>query len=317
MSHSPAVPFPPTPPPDAAAPAAPPAAADPADASPARIRRGLSWGSIDWTVVIGIGTLHLVALAAPFTFTWSGLVVFALMCWITGGLGITLCYHRLLTHRSFKTPKWFEYFLTSLACMAWQGGPAQWVGVHRIHHAHSDEDEDPHTPNHGFTWAHMLWCMSRNGENGQPAEAAAKDLLRDPVHRWLNNYFIVPQFGLAALLILGGYLWGGWFTAASWAVWGVALRTVFVYHGTWFVNSASHTWGYQNFRTGDRSTNLWWVAVVSFGEGWHNNHHAQQRSAAHGMKWWEFDLTWWTIRALSVVGLARDIVKPDVSKMSH
>ena len=279
------------------------------------LRRGLVWSQIHWSVVIGIAALHVGCLAAPFTFTWSGLAVMAVLTWMTGGLGITLCYHRLLTHRSFKTPKWFEYVLTSIACMAWQGGPAQWVGVHRIHHAHSDEELDPHSPKHGFTWAHVLWCMHRDGENGQPGIAAAKDLMRDPVQRWLNNYFVVPQFALVALLVGLGWWIGGWPLAASWVVWGVCVRTVLVYHGTWFVNSASHTWGYRNFDTTDHSTNLWWVAVLSFGEGWHNNHHAQQRSAAHGMRWWEFDLTWQTIKVLRLVGLAWDVVEPDLAKL--
>lgn len=283
--------------------------------SPPPHHHAIRWSSIDWKVVVGIGALHLGALLAPFTFTWSGLGVMVLLCWVTGGLGITLCYHRLLTHRSFKTYRWVEYLLTSLGCMAWQGGPAQWVGVHRIHHAHSDQEHDPHSPQHGFTWAHMLWCMLKDGENGRPGISAAKDLMRDPVQRWLNNYFVVPQFALVLLLAAAGYGLGGWSLALSWIVWGVCVRTVLVYHGTWFVNSASHTWGYRNFETTDQSTNLWWVALFSFGEGWHNNHHAQQRSAAHGMRWWELDPTYWTIKLLKTVGLAWDVVEPDRSKL--
>lgn len=276
-------------------------------------KRGIEWRRVDWTVVIGIAALHLGCLFAPFYFSWSGVVLTVFLCWVTGGLGITLCYHRLLTHRSFKTPKWFEYFLTSLGCMAWQGGPVQWVGVHRIHHKHSDHDLDPHTPNHGFTWSHILWCMHKDSE-GQRGVDAAKDLLRDPGLALLNKYFWVPQFFLAGLLfVLGQWvapLVGLGAQGMTWLIWGVCVRAVLVYHITWFVNSASHTWGYRNFETDDRSTNLWWVALLGFGEGWHNNHHAQQRSAAHGMRWWEFDMTYRTIKLLKLVGLASNIVEP-------
>ncbi|MEX0655593.1 MAG: fatty acid desaturase [Phycisphaeraceae bacterium] len=267
---------------------------------------------IDWPIAIGLGVLHVGAVAALFYFSWSALIVAAVLYWVTGGLGVTLCYHRLLTHRSFKTPKWFEYLLTCFGCLAWQGGPVTWVGTHRLHHKHSDTDDDPHTPRHGFSWSHVFWTMLKEPE-GQPAADAAKDLLRDPGHRFLNKFFWLPPLVLGALLFAGGSLaaYLGLSTSGlSWLLWGLGVRTVVVYHSTWFVNSATHTWGYRSHETDDDSTNLWWVALLSFGEGWHNNHHAQQRSAAHGMKWYEFDITYLTIRLLAKVGLASDIVKP-------
>jgi fatty-acid desaturase len=275
-------------------------------------KREMDWKNIDWPVVVGIVLMHLGCLLAPFYFTWTGLVGFLVLTYITAAVGITLCFHRLLTHRSFKTPKWFEYVITTCGCLAWQGGPVQWVGVHRIHHKHSDEENDPHTPKHGFTWSHMLWCMHKESE-GRRGVDAAKDLLRDPGLRLLNKWFWVPQFALIiALYFIGEYVGSLGVSASgiSWVVWAVFLRTVLVYHGTWFVNSASHTWGYRNFETKDHSTNLWWVAVLAFGEGWHNNHHAHQRSAAHGLRWFEFDATYLMIRGLSLVGLAHDIVLP-------
>lgn len=282
-------------------------------------QRGIEWSRVNWSVVIGIAVMHIAAVAAPFFFTWTGLVLMFVMIWLSGNVGITLCYHRLLTHRSFKTPKWFEYILTLCGCLAWQGGPAQWVGIHRIHHKHSDEDADPHTPRHGFTWAHALWCMHHDAE-GQKGLDAAKDLMRDPGLRLLNKWFWVPNMALVPIL----YFAGQWAASAgvsasglSWVLWGIALRIVIVYHGTWFVNSASHTWGYRNFQTSDNSTNLWWVAVLSFGEGWHNNHHAHQRSAAHGLRWYEIDITYWQIRALALVGLARDLVLPSPDQMPN
>ncbi len=264
-------------------------------------RSQLAFSNVLWLNVLAIGTLHVLCVFAPMTFSWSALALMFALSWLCGGLGICLGYHRLLTHRSFKTPAWMEYTLALLGCMNWQGGPVHWVGIHRIHHNESDQPDDPHSPQHGFTWAHILWCMIREPDGCDPRNAA-RDLRRDPIHAFIDDWYWVPQFALAGLL----YLLGGW----SWVIWGVCVRTVFVYHATWFVNSASHTWGYRNYETTDGSKNLWWVALLSFGEGWHNNHHAFQRSAAHGLRWWEFDPTHWTIRLMQLVGLARDVVTP-------
>ena len=268
-------------------------------------------------MILGIGGMHLLAVLAvwPGLFSWSGLALFLVFTWLTAGIGITLCYHRLLTHRSFRTPKWFERVLTLCGCLAWQGGPIAWVGMHRLHHKHADTDHDPHSPEHGFTWSHILWMLQKKHE-GLEARDAARDLSRDAWLRWIDKHFWLPQAVLAAVLFGTGWLIGGWTLGLSWIVWGVALRCIFVFHSTWFVNSAAHTWGYQNYpTTGEHSTNLWWVALLTFGEGWHNNHHAHPRSAAHGLRWYEFDVTWWTIRALSWVGLARDLNRPKPSQM--
>jgi fatty-acid desaturase len=268
---------------------------------------------LDWTIFLGIMSLHAAALLAPFFFSWSGLALAIFLWWAVGGLGITLCYHRLLTHRSFKTPKAVEYFLTALGTMSWQGPPIKWVGTHRIHHTHSDGEGDPHSPKHGFNWAHMLWCLRKDPPDWDP-RAAAKDLQRDKGLALIDRMHFVPQFILAGILLGGGWAWGGWWLGVSWVVWGVAVRTVFVYHATWFVNSASHTWGYRNYETDDDSRNNWWVALLGFGEGWHNNHHAHQRAAAHGRRWWEFDITYLTIRAMEMVGLATKVVAAEPVK---
>jgi stearoyl-CoA desaturase (delta-9 desaturase) len=292
----------------------------PAPGSPSTFpRKRFDWSNADWKVILGIASMHLGAILAPFHFTWTALVVFALFTWISGGIGITLGFHRLLTHRSFAAPKWLEYFLTICGCLSWQGGPIQWVGTHRLHHAHSDEELDPHTPKHGFTWSHVFWCMHRDNTH-RPPRQAAKDMLRDPVHVLIDRWFWVFQFALIPVLYFGGELAakaGVSASGLSWLAWGLFLRTVVVYHGTWFVNSAAHTWGYRNFQTTDLSTNVWWVALLSFGEGWHNNHHAFQRSAAHGLRWWEFDLTYQTIRLLGKLGLAWDIVRPTEEQIVH
>jgi fatty-acid desaturase len=284
---------------------------------PAPRRGGIEWANLDWKVITAIGLVHLLSIPAlfPIFFSWSGLIIFFVMIWVSGGLGINLCYHRLLTHRSFKTPKWFEYFLTFCGCLAWQGGPINWVGVHRLHHRHADTDQDPHSPKHGFEWSHILWTLHKKIE-GISGPDAARDLARDPKMLVINQWFFYPQFVLIAAFLGIGWAIGGWTLGVSWVIWGVTLRTTILFHGTWFVNSAAHTWGYQNYPdTGEHSTNLWWVALISFGEGWHNNHHAHPRSAAHGLRWYEFDATWWMIRVLSWIGLASDVHLPAPEQM--
>lgn len=269
--------------------------------------------TLDPVSASAIGILHLACFAAPFTFTWSGLAWAVALWWACGGLGICLCYHRLLTHRSFKTYRPVEYLLTTLGTMCFEGGPVKWVGTHRIHHRHSDDHNDPHTPKHGFNWSHIFWCVTKE-QPGFHARDAAKDLQRDPVTKWLDQYHYVPQFVLIATIAGLGFAFGGVPLMVSWLVWGIAVRVVFTYHATWFVNSAAHTWGYRNHNTKDDSRNNWWVALVSFGEGWHNNHHHDHRAAAHGRRWFEVDLTYLTILAMARAGLAWDVVAPKPAK---
>lgn len=276
------------------------------DESDAATVPGFDFTNMDWGNFIAIAGLHVACLLAPFYFTWGALGIAVLLWWAAGSLGICMGYHRLLTHRSFKTPKLFEYFLTTLGSLNWQGGPVKWVGTHRLHHKESDTDKDPHSPMHGFSWAHVLWCFVKDPAGRDPRKLAP-DLERDRVHALLDRFFWVPQVALAVVL----YALGG----LPWVIWGVAVRTVFSYHATWFVNSASHYWGYRNYETREESRNNWWVALISWGEGWHNNHHAHQRSAAHGLRWFEIDVTYWMIVALSWVGLARDIVLPKPEEM--
>ena len=260
----------------------------------------IRWGMV-WFFVI----VHLLALLAclPMFFSWSALVMLAITGWATMGLGVCLGFHRLLTHRSYATRKWIEYTLTVLGSMTWEGSPLMWVGTHRLHHAESDQPGDPHSPNDGFGWAHMFW-LCYTDHPGQNPRSAAQDLARDPVMRWLDRWWWVGQLALLAVL----WAIGGW----SWLIWGGPVRMVVTYHLTWFTNSAAHTWGYRNFATPDRSRNNWWLAIFSFGEGWHNNHHAQQRSAAHGIRWWEVDLTYLTIRFMEITGQAWKVVRPQL-----
>jgi sn-1 stearoyl-lipid 9-desaturase len=257
-----------------------------------------------WDSVVAFSLMHVMAIGAFFTFSWEAFWVFFVIQWLTGGIGITLCYHRLLTHRSFTLWKPLEYFATICGVLAFQNGPIKWVATHRLHHARSDQPNDPHSPTRGFWWAHMGWLLSFSDELDKydRYKKYAPDLVKDPFHRFVNATHGLYQF------ILGGalYLWGGW----PFVFWGVFLRVVFMWHCTWLVNSAAHVWGYKTWATQDQSTNNWWVALLTYGEGWHNNHHAFLRSAAHGLRWWEVDVTYLTIRALAAVGLAGKIQLP-------
>jgi fatty-acid desaturase len=271
-------------------------------------------GYTAWGVLIWLGVLHVGALLAlyPGFFSWSGVAVCFFLHWLTGGLGITMTYHRLLTHRSFACrPKAVEYLLTMIGCCASEGGAIGWVADHRRHHAYSDTDEDAHTPRRSFGWAHMFWFMTPDISSRHTPEYYQKwtpDLNKDKVHVFLDRWHLV--FPIA--MFIGLYLIGG----MSWLVWGGFLRTVLVLHCTWLVNSATHVWGYRTYETRDDSTNLWWVALLTYGEGWHNNHHAHQTSAKHGLAWWEVDMTYMAIRGLSYVGLvpAKSIKMPKVVK---
>ncbi len=262
-----------------------------------------------WNTGIGLAVIHAGAVFAllPSLFHWSSLGVMALLWYITGALGISLCYHRILTHRSLKVPKPLEYLTAFIGTLALQGGPIEWVSTHRIHHAHTDKDGDPHDAHRGMLWTHFEWLYRPNVARPTDVEQQryALDLWSQPVYRFLDRYAVLLQLALGVALFFAG----GW----SWVVWGIFARLVVVYHVTWLVNSAAHRFGYQSYRTGDQSTNCWWVALLTWGEGWHNNHHAFPFSARHGLKWYEFDPSWLTIRVLKALRLASDIKLPSAA----
>ena len=259
---------------------------------------------IKWGIVAGVVVIHLGALLAPFTFTWSAFWVFIVLQFATGLLGITLCFHRLLAHRSFQVPKWLEYALTICGSLAAQGGPIKWVSTHRVHHAFSDRPQDPHSPTKGFWWAHVLWLFPYDDMIDHPVKYKrfAPDLAKDRGHQMIEETYGLQTVLLGTILFAIGGM--------PWLTWGLFLRIVFVWHITWLVNSAAHLWGYQTYNTNEGSRNNWWVALISYGEGWHNNHHAYLHSAAHGLRWWEFDLTYLTIRVLAWMKLATRIRLP-------
>ena len=244
---------------------------------------------------------HVLAVVAFWHFSWTNLFVALALHWLAVGFGISLGYHRLHTHRGYKTSKAFEYFLALCGTMSLEGGPIFWVATHRVHHQHSDKEGDPHTPRDGGFWAHMGWILFGDTHHNNTALMAkyAPDLAADPVYRWLNTYHYVPLTALGFLLLAIG----GW----SMVLWGIFLRVVVGLHGTWLVNSATHMWGSRRFSTRDDSRNSWWVALLTFGEGWHNNHHAHPVSARHGLAWYEFDISWITLKAFNAIGLVTDV----------
>jgi fatty-acid desaturase len=252
---------------------------------------------------------HIGAVAAFWTFSWTNFsVALALYC-IAGGFGISMGYHRLHTHRGFKTYKWFEYFLAICGTLTLEGGPIFWVATHRLHHQHSDKEHDPHSPRVSGFWAHIGWMIFGEAHHSDTARMAryAPDLGRDPFYRWLTSYSWVPLTVLGfSLLAIGG--WG----LVNWAIF---LRVVLGLHSTWLVNSATHMWGGRRFATTDDSRNLWWVALITFGEGWHNNHHAHPTSSRHGLAWYEFDPTWLLLKAFRAVGLVWDVRVAQISEI--
>ncbi len=251
---------------------------------------------------------HVMAVAALFMFSWRNLLVALALHWIAVGLGISMGYHRLHTHRGFKTYKWFDYFLAVCGTLTLEGGPIFWVATHRLHHQYSDRPEDPHTPRVSGFWAHVGWIIFGEAQHSDTARLAryAPDLSKDRFYRWLSAYHWVPLTVLGfALLAIGG--WGL-------VCWAIFLRVVVGLHATWMINSATHMFGNRRFDTDDDSRNVWWVALLTFGEGWHNNHHAHPVSARHGLAWYEFDVTWIQLKVLEAIGLVWDLKVAKIRK---
>lgn len=283
-------------------------------------------GRIVWFYAITVVGMHALAMLAliPWLFSWWGVALMVAGIYFFGGLGINLCYHRLLSHRSFTCPLWFEHFLVLIALCCLQDAPGRWVAAHRIHHRFADDDPDPHSPIVSFLWSHIGWLLvdTHGLHKISNYERYARDLLRQPFYLNLERKFMPlwVYLGHMVLFYLAGML-VGWFSAdgaaghavqlgLSFVVWGVFVRTVVVWHITWSVNSLTHMFGYRNYETDEESRNNWFVAVLTSGEGWHNNHHADPASANNRRRWWEFDLIYLTIRGLELVGLAKNVVRP-------
>jgi stearoyl-CoA desaturase (delta-9 desaturase) len=257
--------------------------------------------SVDWVVLGWMVMIHVGALAAPFFFTWQAFVGMLVMHWATCSIGICLGYHRFLSHKSLKLRQPARFLVAMCGVLSGEGSPLMWAATHRVHHARSDDHGDPHTPNHGSWWSHIIWLFMNHDKKcrEQLYRRYTPDLLKDRMLLFFEKTYGPMLFASGIAL----YALGGW----PWLLWGLCFRMCFAYHSTWFVNSATHIWGYRNYDTDDRSRNLWWVALLSYGEGWHNNHHAHPRLARAGHKWWEIDMTFYAIRALQFVGLAYEV----------
>ncbi len=256
---------------------------------------------INWRDLAIITSFHILLIPALFMFSWTNLAIMLVGNWVVGSLGVGLGYHRLLTHRSFKAPKWLEYVLTIFGTMSLQNEPYKWVATHRIHHQFTEKEGDPHSTKPGFWWAHMFWIFKGTAQDHDEAtfKKYVPDILKDKGQVLIAKYFYLPIIISAILL----YAVGGWGAV----LWGVVVRVIFGWHTTWFVNSLSHLFGKRRFETDDDSTNNWFVALLTFGEGWHNNHHAQPASARHGLAWYEFDMNWITIQIFKKLGWAEKI----------
>lgn len=267
--------------------------------------------SLNKITVTAMTAFHIGAVAALFYIDIGALLAAAFLYWVSGMLGIGMGYHRLLTHRGYKTPKWVEYFLTMCGTLALEGGPIFWVATHRIHHQYSDKEGDPHSPREGTYWAHMGWIFSGAAmhHDTQVLRRYVPDLSKDRVHVWLTSWHWVPQVIVGLILLAYGGI--------PYVLWGTFFRVTAGLHATWLVNSATHKWGARRFKTRDDSTNNWLVAMITWGEGWHNNHHAHPVSARHGLAWYEIDLNYYGIKTLELFGLATDVKVARLSKMPH
>lgn len=240
--------------------------------------------------------------------------------YIGTAIGITVGFHRLLTHRAFQTHRWLRYTLAVLGSMAIQGPVIDWVADHRKHHTFTDEEGDPHSPHagqgagfggmlKGLWHAHAGWLFSTHGQAS--SKRFAPDLLEDKGMRRINKAFpLIALYSLAIPFLLGLGLSGGSLAAAlSALLWGGLVRIFLVHHITWSINSICHFFGSRRFALEDHSTNVFWLALPSLGEAWHHNHHAFPRSAFHGLRWWELDPSGWLILGMARVGLAWDVVR--------
>ena len=264
-----------------------------------------------------VGLIAAIGLLWPFGFSWVHLALLLGMYVLTG-LGVTVGYHRLFTHRSFETGRIMTFIIGVLGSMSVQGPLLNWVATHRLHHQHSDHDEDPHSPHahgggvinmlRGFWHAHTGWML----RGALPdLDRYAPDLKRDRLIAWISNTFPLWAFlGLLLPAALGGVLTMSWTGVLLGFIWGGLVRVFFVHHVTWSVNSVCHIWGGQPFESHDESRNNAICGVLAFGEGWHNNHHAFPASARHGLRWWQVDASYLVIRALAALGLARNVRVP-------
>jgi len=260
-----------------------------------------------------IGTIHVLALGAPFCFSWGAFRIF-LITMAIASFGMTASFHRQCSHRSFACPKWLEYTFALMGCQALEGAPIGWARIHRYHHVHSDKEHDVHSPVDGVLWSHVGHLFDPTTSDkldlfDETCPSNVADLQKQAFYRLLDNATVYAWLSVwlpvAALFALGGL---------PYVIWGFCLRVVWVWHVTWSINSFGHICGYQSYRSGDNSMNNHLLGILGFGDGYHNNHHAFPSSARHGFEWYETDVTWWVLWSLSKVGLVWNLRLPTVAQ---
>jgi fatty-acid desaturase len=280
-------------------------------------------GGIYWRYAIAVGGYHVLGLLAfdSWFFSWQGVTLAIVGIYVFGGIGINLCYHRLLSHRSFRTSLWLEHLFAVIAVCCLEDTPARWVATHRKHHHRADEEPDPHSPLVHLLWAYIGWLFAENSDLSRLSsyDRYARDIIRDPfyvalerLYVWiiLGSWVVYFAAGFFAALLLGHDVYSAAQFGASIWLWGAIVRTIAVWHITWSGNSFPHLWGYRNYETNDNSRNNFLVAIVTSGEGWHNNHHADPQSASNAHRRWELDLTYLFLCLLVLLGLAWDVTLP-------
>jgi stearoyl-CoA desaturase (Delta-9 desaturase) len=256
---------------------------------------------------------------------WSDVIVFAIVYTATG-LGITVGFHRLLTHRAFKCKPWVKGMFAILGSAAIEGPVISWVADHRKHHAFADREGDPHSPHvdhghgikgalKGLYHAHVGWLFIHTQRGNK--ERYAPDLIKDPIVSYVNRtFFLWVLVGLLVPFLLGWAIGGTLMAGLTGLLWGGLVRMLVLHHVTYSINSLCHFFGRRDYETDDESRNLLWLAPLSFGESWHNNHHAFPTSARHGLRWWQVDPSWIVIRGLEIAGLAWDVQRPSQERMA-
>jgi stearoyl-CoA desaturase (delta-9 desaturase) len=264
-------------------------------------------GKYNWHTMFFVAAFHTLAVVALFNLSWANVAAAFVCWWVAASWGVGIAYHRLLTHRGFTTSTWFTRLLSTFGTLGMQSGPITWVTTHRIHHAFTETDKDPHSPRNGKYWSHIGWIFRGTAQSHSAAtmQRYSPDLMRDKYLVFLNKYYYLTTVAVAIAL----FAIGGW----SMVLTAIFLRTVISWHFTWLVNSATHLWGSRRFDTRDDSRNNALVAAVTFGEGWHNNHHAYPRSAKHGLTWKEFDVNWIQIRMMEKLGLVANVYAYDLA----
>jgi stearoyl-CoA desaturase (delta-9 desaturase) len=298
--------------------------ADDGDAAPRPLSRGVKFATLLAVVLPPIALVAAMVLAWGGWFHWVDLAVLVGM-YILTGLGITIGYHRLYTHKSFETRGPIAWFFAICGSMAVQGPILWWAATHRRHHQHSDHDEDPHSPHAGrepgmtgwakaFGHAHIGWLFA---DKHADMERYVPDLVTDRVTVWIDRLFpLWVALGFVLPAVVAGLVTMTWTGALLGMLWGGFVRICLLHHVTWSVNSVCHIWGARDYRSGDESRNNPVMGILALGEGWHNNHHAFPASARHGLKWWQFDASWVVIRSLQAVGLARKVRLPSKDRLA-